>query len=510
MQGISCAKEQNNKDEINKDEKELLEKGLNYSITPTTIPAVKLVAKIETVLAGMPTEEANTIRADLSSVIHRTQVPKPNCTRNQIAALKSLQQNDNIIILPADKGRATVILNKEDYIRKCNEHLENGPYIKTKKDPTSSVVSQITRKLSVLRDNKLIDQQQYLKLKPTGSQPPRFYGLPKIHKDGIPVRLIVSYTGTPLYEVLKYIAEILKPYGKQKEQHTNNSKSFSTFICQQTIEPDEIMVSFDVTSLYTTIPTDQALLIIEDLLQHDDKLADRTSLTPNQILNLLSILLRTTYFKFNDQFYQQTDGAAMGGPTSAIISEIYMQALEMTAITTADHPQKIWERHADDVFSVIQQTYLQELLHHINSLHPQMQFTKEEQDSILPFLDTLVQRNQDKTISVKVYRKPTHTNQYLNYTSHHSTSAKQSVITALFDRADNIVSGEKDKEEEKQHILAALQQNGCPRDFIMKTIKQHNRRKERTTEVTEEESQANKNQVNIQGASEQLRRTFNK
>ena len=68
--------------DISKDEKELLEKGLNYSITPTTIPAVELVAKIETVLAGMPTEEADTIRADLSSFINRTQVPKPNCTRN--------------------------------------------------------------------------------------------------------------------------------------------------------------------------------------------------------------------------------------------------------------------------------------------------------------------------------------------------------------------------------------------------------------------------------------------
>ena len=164
--------------DINKDEKELLEIGMNHSITPTTIPAVDLVAKIETVLAGMPTEEADTIRADLSSIIRRTQAPKPNFTRNQIAALKSLQQNDNIIILPADKGRPTVILNKEDYIRKCNEHLENG-YVKIKKDPVNSVVSQITRKLSVLRDNKLIDQQQYLKLKPTGSQLPRFYSLPK-------------------------------------------------------------------------------------------------------------------------------------------------------------------------------------------------------------------------------------------------------------------------------------------------------------------------------------------
>ena len=74
-------------------------------------------------------------------------------------------------------------------------------------------------------------------------------------------------------------------------------------VCQQKIEPDEIMVSFDVTSLYTTIPIDQALLIIKDLLEHDDKLADRTQLSPRQILDLLDILLRTTYFKFNGQHF---------------------------------------------------------------------------------------------------------------------------------------------------------------------------------------------------------------
>ena len=100
----------------------------------------------------------------------------------------------------------------------------------------------------------------------------------------------------------------------------------------------------------------------------------------------------------------------MGGPTSAIVSEIYMQSLETTAITTADHPPKIWERHVDDVFSIVHKAYLQELLEHINNLHPQTQFTKEEEsNSSLPFLDTLVQRNHDKSISVKIYRKPTHT-----------------------------------------------------------------------------------------------------
>ena len=131
----------------------------------------------------------------------------------------------------------------------------------------------------------------------------------------------------------------------------------------------------------------------------------------------------------------------MGRPTSATISEIYMQSLETTAITTAYHPPKVWERHVDDLFSIVHKTCLQELLEHINNLHSQTQFTNEEENnSSLPFFDTLVQRNHDKTISVKIYRKPTQTNQYLKYTSHNPTSAKQSVITALFDQADNVVS----------------------------------------------------------------------
>ena len=92
-------------------------------------------------------------------------------------------------------------------------------------------------------------------------------------------------------------------YGKLKEQNTHSSKSFSAFIWQQKIEPDKIMVSFDVTSLYTTIPIDQALLIIEDLPEHDDKLAERSLLSPRQILDLLDILLCTTYFKFSGDFY---------------------------------------------------------------------------------------------------------------------------------------------------------------------------------------------------------------
>ena len=144
-----------------------------------------------------------------------------------------------------------------------------------------------------------------------------------------------------------------------------------------------------------------------------------------------------------------------------------MQSSETTAITTADRPPKFWECHVNDVFSIVHKIYPQELQEHINNLHPQTQFTKEEENnSTVLFLGTLVQRNHDKTISVKNYRKLTHTNRNLKYTSHNPTSAKQSVNTDLFYRADNVVSNEKDKIEEKHHILAALQQNGYPKQFI--------------------------------------------
>ena len=113
------------------------------------------------------------------------------------------------------------------------------------------------------------------------------------------------------------------------------------------------MVSFDVESLYTNIRITDALLVIKDLLNNDNTLQDRTNLL------LLEFLLCTTYFIFNGEFHQRTDGVAMGGPASSIVAEIYMISIETTAITTADTPPRIWERHVDDVFSILRRCNLE-------------------------------------------------------------------------------------------------------------------------------------------------------
>ena len=90
-----------------------------------------------------------------------------------------------------------------------------------------------------------------------------------------------------------------------------------------------------------------------------------------------------------------------------------MQAYERTAITTALHPPKVWERLVDDVYSILKRTHLENFFHHINNLHQNTKFTMEEESNgELAFLDTLLKRNNGE-ISVLVYRKPTHTDQYL-------------------------------------------------------------------------------------------------
>ena len=236
-------------------EENLLQNGLNYSSTPQTIPTADIIAKVETAIRTLPDrEEVENIRAKTSLILQKAKLPKKNLPTEQRKALHSLREDKSIIILPADKGRSTVILNKQDYINKCQDHLNNGPYTKIQKDPTESVKKEARQKLSLLKDSGKIDQQLYFKLKPTDSQAPRLYGLPKIHKPAVPIRPIVSYTNSPLYQLSRDIADILRPYTKLNQQHCKNSNDFSQFIPQQTIDPDEIMVSFDVESLYTNIP----------------------------------------------------------------------------------------------------------------------------------------------------------------------------------------------------------------------------------------------------------------
>ncbi|XP_072030175.1 uncharacterized protein [Amphiura filiformis] len=126
-------------------------------------------------------------------------------------------------------------------------------------------------------------------------------------------------------------------------------------------------------------------------------------------------------------------------------------------------PPRLWLRYVDDTFVVIDQNEQDNFFKYINQVDSNIKFTQESsKDNRLAFLDCLVQVNPDNTLSTTVYRKPTHTDQYLQFGSHHPLVHKLGVIRTLYHRADTIISEESDVQKEKDHIRSALQQCGYP------------------------------------------------
>ena len=164
-------------------------------------------------------------------------------------------------------------------------------------------------------------------------------------------------------------------------------------------------------ALFTNVLIDPAVQAALQKLENDPDIADRTTLTPAQIADLLTFVLRSTYFQYNGLIYEQKDGAAMGSPVSAI--------------ATSSYEPRIWKRYVDDTFTILYRENVDDFLLHLNNHQPSIRFTmKTEKDNKLAFLDTAVLREPDGCLTTNVYRKPTHTDQYLAYDSHHPQSVK--------------------------------------------------------------------------------------
>ena len=272
------------------------------------------------------------------------------------------------------------------------------------------------------------------------------------------ISLIRSSTGTVGYNTAKELARILKPLVGLSSHHLQNTKDFIQQLREVKLQQDETIISYDVKALFTSVPIQPVLNIIKNKLENDQQLQQRTSMSVNQITSLLECCLRSTYFVFQGEYYKQLEGAAMGSPLSPIIANIYMEEFETRALSTAPNPPTLWKRFVDDTFVVIQTSHKEEFFHHINSLEESIQFTAEDTQAYgsLPFLDVLVTPQSDGTLATSVYRKPTHTNQYLQWDSHNSISAKYSVISSLFHRAKEVCSTKQQLKEEHDQIQQAL------------------------------------------------------
>ena len=137
-------------------------------------------------------------------------------------------------------------------------------------------------------------------------------------------------------------------------------------------------MSYDVSALFTSIPIEPAIQIIEQQLKDDKDLHSRTNMKIHHIISLLRFCLINSYFTFQGRFYQQTQGAAMGSPISPVVANLFMENLEVQAIRTSPTPPSLWKRFVDDTFTIIKKEDRNSFLEHLNSIHQNITFTCEE------------------------------------------------------------------------------------------------------------------------------------
>nr|XP_054924765.1 uncharacterized protein LOC129383853 [Dermacentor andersoni] len=386
----------------------------------------------------------------------------------ETSALKRLQENENIVILAADKGNATVVLDRVDYINKINGLLmDTSTYAKLAKDPTKKVESELQKLLTEVF--KFVPPERknlYYRLLCHNGSAPALYGLPKIHKPDVPVRPIVDYTRSPLYELSGYLHRILRPLAGLTPTFVKDSAHFIELISSTCIDDDEVMISFDVKSMFTCVPIEYAVECCRKLLEADSSLPERTPLESHDICRLLKFCLENTYFVFNKQYYKQVFGTAMGASVSVVCANIALEDLESAALSSFGTRPKLFLRYVDDCFCIIPRRHAAHFLEHLNSFKPSIQFTAEEENNgRIPFVDVLVERTSGG-LKTSVYRKPTHTGKYLSYDSAHPIGQKRSVAAALFSRAFRVCSSPTKRRQELQVVKRDLLSNGYPRQLL--------------------------------------------
>ena len=150
----------------------------------------------------------------------------------------------------------------------------------------------------------------------------------------------------------------------------------------------------------------------------------------------------------------------MGSLVLAVIANLYMETFQEQAITTSPYKPRVRKRCVDHTFTVLDFESFDSFLQHLNNQQPSIRFTMEtESDSRLAFLDTAVSREPDGRLTTSVYRKPTHTDQYLAYDSHYPQSVKRSIVKCLYNRAKHIVTKPSVISKKKKHLLSLLVSN---------------------------------------------------
>ena len=325
----------------------------------------------------------------------------------------------------------------------------------------------------ILRPHKAL--YRYLTPKSQSTQPPKFYGIPKIHKEYNrlpPIRPIVSHSGSLLCASATFIDHVLQPLAHSYDDYLHNSTTLISSLQSLCLPDDAILVTIDVESLFPSIPQDECLSIVYNEMFSKAKLL---LFDPNLIIKLLHININSNYFEFGSLVFRQVQGTAMGASFSPTISNIFLSTI-LRFLQTQMYEPKILKRYIDDIFLIWTDCpeSLKQFLNSLNTFHHSLKFTWTQSQTAVDYLDTTIYKGPlfqiTNLLDIKTYRKPKNLYQYLFYTSSHPQSVFNALIKGECVRYVRTNYFVETYTAATQLFKQRLLKREYPRDFIEKTI----------------------------------------
>jgi len=379
-----------------------------------------------------------------------------------------IKNNPDILFTRADKGNTVVALDRIEYISRMEDSLsDTNTYTILQRSPVNKLLNNLKELLKRWQNSKYISIQTHNHINSSNPILPRAYGLPKIHKKGHPLRIIVSSSGSPLHNLATYLQKILQVSLPTASSHIDNSLDLIHKLESLYIPHNCILVSLDVISLFTNVPIELVIDILEEKWSFIEK---HSTIPKGEFFNAINLVLHSTFFTFNKKFYKQTYGTPMGSPLSPIIADLVLQKLETDVLRNLPAKPIFYFRFVDDIALSTTHTSLNDLLSKFNSYHPRLKFTLEIGGNTLNFLDLSIIK-KDGYLIFDWFQKPTFSGRYLNYLSQHPFTHKKGTIISLIDRVI-LLSHPQFHKKNFDFIIKILMDNGYPSDLIFKTIRE--------------------------------------
>lgn len=335
---------------------------------------------------------------------------------------------DDIVITQSDGGKHSVVMYSNEYKGKMSELLSDShTYERTNVD-TQLLIERSDRCIHELMGAGAVDRAEAGRLSDGGTALAKIYSLPKVHKESTPLRPVTSTHASPGRNLAGKLVEWLTPFFRDERLHIDNSEECKRMLKDIKLEPDDGLVSFDVVSMFTNIPTE---LAIECVMSKADEIGKSRGISPELLSRLLKFTLQEcSFFTYEMQTYKQVTGLPMGSPTSPLMTRAVMSDLINKQKPKMLVQPKFLGIYVDDTISVIHKDYAECALRTLNNYNERIKFImKLESGRKNNFLEMTLHRENDHIVT-NWYGKEYASQRILNYLSGHTHSTIMNVTKA--------------------------------------------------------------------------------